>query len=92
MRQHKAAFEKHFGDITQAQFVAQLPQDREQDDVRREFKSVKGCTNSFIEDMSAIWAEEHCRAKLRFLCSFSGARYCAMGAVHWSIFLVPSEC
>jgi hypothetical protein len=92
MRQHKAAFEKHFGDITQAQFVAQPPQDREEDDVRGEFKRVKGRTGSFIEDTLAMGAEEHCIAKLRFLYSFSGTRCCTMGAVHWSLFLVLSEC
>jgi hypothetical protein len=42
MSTYKAAFEKHFGDITQAQFVAQLPQDREEDDVCGKFKIVKG--------------------------------------------------
>jgi hypothetical protein len=90
MRQHKAAFEEHFSDITQAQFLAQPPQDREADNVRGEFKIVKGSTSSFIEDMSAIWAEEQCIAQLGFLCSFSSARCCAMGAVHCSMFLVPS--
>lgn len=91
MRKHKAAFEKHFGNITQAQFVAQPPQDREENDIRREFKIVKGRTSSFTEDMSAIWAEEHCIAKLGLLCSFSSAPCGAMGTVHCSMFLVPSE-
>jgi hypothetical protein len=91
MSKYKAAFEKHFGDITQAQFVAQPPQDREEDDVCGKFKIVKRSTSSFIEDMLAMWAEEYCRAKLGFLGSFFDVSCCAIGAVHWSMFLVPSE-
>lgn len=92
MRKHKAAFEKHFGDITQAQFGAEPPHNRQEDDVRREFQRVKRSTSSFIEDRSAMWTEEHCIAKPGLLCSFSGACRGAMGAVHCSIFLGLSEC
>jgi hypothetical protein len=58
MSKDKAAFEKHFGDITQAQFVAQPPQDREKDNICGKFEIVKRSTSAFIEDMSAIWVEE----------------------------------
>ena len=54
MRHHQAAFENHFGDITQAQFGAQPPQDREEDDVRREFKRGKGSPSSFIGQCSSL--------------------------------------
>jgi hypothetical protein len=72
MRENKAAFEKHFGDITQTQDVSQPPHDREEDDIWREFQGVKGSASSFIEETSAMWTEERCVARLGFLYSFSG--------------------
>ena len=40
--------------IPQTQFRAQPPQDRKQDNVRREFKGVEGCANSFMSQRSSF--------------------------------------
>jgi hypothetical protein len=84
MCERKTSRQKQLSHVTQTQLVAEPPQDRKQDDVCREFKRGKGRASSFIENMLAIWTEERCRTKFRFLCSFLGARCGAMGAVHES--------
>jgi hypothetical protein len=82
--ERKATLEKHLSHITQTQFIAQPPQDCQQDDICRKFKIVKGSASSFVENMVAFWTEERSITKFRFLCSFLGACGGAMGAVHQS--------
>ena len=40
--EHEAAFQKHLGEVRQAQFIAGVPQDDEQHDLRGVFEEVGG--------------------------------------------------
>ena len=48
MGEHKAALQEHLGQITQAQLVAQPPEDNEQDDIGGVFQKVEGGARAFI--------------------------------------------
>ncbi len=41
MREHKTPLQKHFGQITQTQFIPQPPQHDEQDNISRIFQKVE---------------------------------------------------
>jgi hypothetical protein len=58
MGEGKAARSTHLSNVTQAQFVAQPPQDREQDTVRRTFQRVARRASSLVEDTATVRAEE----------------------------------
>ncbi len=49
MSKLKAALQKHFRQVPQAQFVPQPPYDDEEHDVGQELKIVKGGAGAFVE-------------------------------------------
>ncbi len=49
MGELKAALQKHFGQVTQAQLVPQAPQHDEQDDIGGLFERVEGGSSALVE-------------------------------------------
>ncbi len=49
MREDEASLQEHFGEIAEAQFVAEAPEHDQQDDVRRGLKEVEGGAGALIE-------------------------------------------
>jgi hypothetical protein len=80
--ERKATHQKHLSHVTQAQFVAESPQHRKQDDIGGEFEMVKRRASSLIENAVTIWTEERRITEFGFLCSFPGVNCGAIGAVH----------
>src|SRR5260221_14770011 len=90
MGEGKAARSKHLSHITQTQFIAQPPHNREQHNVRGEFKVVEWRASSFIEGALTVRAEERCVPKFGFLRSFLRRNCRAMGTGHQPEFLISS--
>jgi hypothetical protein len=88
MCERKTSLRKHFSYVTQTQFIAQTPYNREQDNISREFKVVERRASSFIENTAAARAEERGVAEFGFLCSLLGGSYHTIGTVHQLMLLV----
>src|SRR5258708_4802466 len=92
MRKRETTFEKHFCEIAQTQFVAQSPENHEQNNVCGEVEGVKGGACSFVEKMFALRAEKCCIAEFGFLGSLLGSGCSTMGTAHWFLLLMRSGC
>lgn len=64
VRELKAAFQEHFGEVTKAQSVTNAPQDDQQHDVGGKFKIVEGRARPLIEGPMAVMAAKHAIAEL----------------------------
>jgi len=74
MRELEASFQKHFGKITQAQCIAEPPEDDQEHDSGGIVEEVERGSRPFVEDASAVGATECPIAQRRFLGLFLGGR------------------
>jgi hypothetical protein len=81
----KTPFQKHLGEITQAQCVALPLQNDEQDKISGIFQKVERCARAFVEGVPAPRAAKRSIAQRGFLVLFFGCRGCAIWAVHGSL-------
>ena len=88
MCERKTSLQKHLSNITQTEFVAQPPEDSEQDNVGRKFKVVEWRASSFIKGTATARTEECGIAEFGFLCSLRGRSNHTIGTVHRPTLLV----
>jgi hypothetical protein len=81
------ALQKHFGNITKTQFVAQPPQDDEEDDIRRIFKIIEGSAGAFIKKVFASRAAEYPIPEDSFFALFFRGKGCTVWATHRSLLI-----
>jgi hypothetical protein len=74
MREREASFQKHFGKITQAQFISEPPEDNQEHDIGGIFEEVERGSRTFVEGAPAVGATECPVAQRRFLGLFLGGR------------------
>lgn len=80
MRKHKATFEEHFGQLAQAQFVAQPPQHYLDHDVAGKGQMIERSAGPIVERALTSEVGEGPIAKLGTRRVFTGCGGCAMRA------------
>jgi hypothetical protein len=84
VRKDETAFQKHLGQITEAELVAQPPQDDLHNDVGGECEIVEGRSGTFIKGTMARQTAEGTIAELGSSRTFTGCGRSAIGAGHQS--------
>jgi hypothetical protein len=70
VRELKPPFQKHFGELTEAQLIAYAPEDDQEDDIARKFEMVERGPSALIEGPLTVPSTESPIAKLRLFTSF----------------------